>query len=426
MYKKSKKNILSVWSFVQIEFFRYRYRKIIANIKLQNACSGTTKINVFFVFTQSELWGLQSLYSTLSRSTCFNPSVVVMPNFEDRVSHPEKNYHRNLKNFTELGLSVTAGTDENGRVLSFRELSNNQPCIVFFDQPHPNLPKSWKFSLVSKVALICYVPYGFKVANDYQGHFNQKLHNISWRIFCETSWHFQQFRKFGKARALNVVVSGYPKFDSVQIACDDKRYFGEKVNQISDRKILIWAPHWSVLDSYLGYSTFDKYYDYFLRRRDSDSDVFWVFRPHQRLRYQLVETGFMSEVEVDNYYESWRDSPNSIFSEGSDYLGLFMCSDALITDSGSFLAEYLISRKPVLVLKSAKSVGYNEFGKQIFDSYYHAESVNEIEQFINKTLTAGFDFKASDRLQVLELTRPHKNQSPTEIIYQELCRILKT
>ena len=58
------------------------------------------------------------------------------------------------------------------------------------------------------------MPYGFKIANFQQAHFNMELQNSSWKVFAESSWHKDQFVKYGAMKGRNVITSGYPKLDN--------------------------------------------------------------------------------------------------------------------------------------------------------------------------------------------------------------------
>jgi CDP-glycerol glycerophosphotransferase (TagB/SpsB family) len=86
--------------------------------------------------------------------------------------------------------------------------------------------------------------------------------------------------------------------------------------------------------------------------------------------------------------------------ESGDYFKLFAGSTALITDSGSFLAEYLPTQKPVLVLESESSVGYNEMGQKIVDAYYHAKTAQEVRSFISENIELHIDPKRKDRERI--------------------------
>jgi len=49
----------------------------------------------------------------------------------------------------------------------------------------------------------------------------------------------------------------------------------------------------------------------------------------------------MTLNEVESYYAEWHNLSNGFVYDEGDYFNIFKSSDALITDCGSFLAEYL-------------------------------------------------------------------------------------
>jgi len=282
------------------------------------------------------------------------------------------------------------------------------------------LPSSWMFEVTSRTCLICYVPYGFKVAKSYQAHFNLALHNISWRIFCETEWHHSQFVKLGRRAASNVVVSGYPKFDAFRPDWQPINPCIREITRSKFTKIIIWAPHWSIQDKSLGYSTFDLYFEKFQSLVEKHRDIFWAFKPHQRLKYHLRVTGFMGKTEIASYFEFWKLGANTGMFDDGDYFDLFKNSNALITDSGSFLAEYLPSGKPVLLLNSRTTVGYNEFGKKLVDQYYSANDWQGVETFVNDVIINEKDGMRQGRTDLIPLVMPRKGKKVGRFISENI------
>ena len=140
-----------------------------------------------------------------------------------------------------------------------------------------------------------------------------RLHNIAWKVFCETEWHHEQFSKLGQRNASNVIVSGYPKFDTYRNPKKIVPRAQWKKPASNYNHTVIWAPHWSIRDEFLGYSTFDLYYKKFQNIAKKNKETLWIFKPHQRLRYHLYESGFMQEEEVDAYYQFWLDGENTDF-----------------------------------------------------------------------------------------------------------------
>jgi len=355
------------------------------------------KIKVAFFVTQKQLWCSQTVYDNFLRDDLFEPIIVAFPNFEDGIINKNNTCKDNYDFFSNRKMNVIFGYDINNE--HFLKLDSIDADIIFYDQPFPGLPNNLLWYEASKKSLVCYIPYGYKIAKSYEAHFNSELHNNCWIIFAESIWHKDQFKKFGRKKGENVIVSGYPKLDAYNNL--NKKYKENK------NKTIIWAPHWSIKDKFIGYATFDKYYNFFIRQAISNKDIFWVFKPHQRLRHYLEEIRFMTKKDVDEYYESWSSLPNCRFFNDSDYFDLFKESDALITDCGSFLAEYLPTRNPILLLVSNNSVGYNEVGNILVSTYYKAFNENDIKDFVNNVVVNGEDLLKKKRLENLNLVKPN-------------------
>ena len=69
-----------------------------------------------------------------------------------------------------------------------------------------------------------------------------------------------------------------------------------------------------------------------------------------------------------------------------DYIDLFLSSDAMIHDSGSFLAEYLYAEKPVMYLKRENNNHFNKFGQDILKSIDIGKSFEDIRAFVDNLL----------------------------------------
>jgi hypothetical protein len=347
------------------------------------------------VFTQPSLWGLQSLYDALKRDPRFQPTVIVMPNTEGPIDTWPQSFEDNWEFFVSRCPSPIAGWSEKDGFRSPRRIWR-KPAILFIEQPSLHLTSKWSLREISKRNLVAYVPYGFKVASVESDHFNLPLHNAAWRVYAETQWHKEKFAEWGKRGGKNVVVSGYVKFDQYLGLLDEKVR-----NRATDTPTtIIWAPHWSVRDNYLGYSSFEQFHQLFVDMSVQYPGITWVFKPHPRLRFQLVHSRLFTEQQVDAYYSWWNLQHNTSLYESGDYFKLFAESAALITDSGSFLAEYLPTQKPVLVLESESSVGYNEMGQKIVETYYHAKTAQEVRRFISENIELRIDPKRRDRERI--------------------------
>ena len=412
-YKVTKKILLNLKIYLIIK----NQKK---NLNLINKRKFKKPIPVFFIITQAELWGYQSLYEEFDKDYYFEPYIVVMPDTSDEICDYKKSFEKNLKVFEGYKLSILKGYDQRFGIKKFRSIVFNSPSIIFFDQPNPKLPNDWSIYSVSKSSIIYYVPYGFKLGTNYIGNYNQLLTNSAHKLFCETSYHYSFYKKYGVRKAKNVVISGYPKFDELKKNITLDIDIKNKIKDKKFKKIIIWAPHWTINSTKHGYSTFDKYYDYFLKLKLKRKDFFWIFRPHQCLKQELVKKNFMTKNQVNYYYSQWNDSHNSIYYIKNDYFNVFKYSDALITDCGSFLAEYLAFEKPILHLDSQKSRGYNDIGLKILKTCYSSVSQGEIDFFINKVIDEDIDDLAESRKELKNNLLNIKDEKCASIIFRDI------
>jgi len=110
---------------------------------------------------------------------------------------------------------------------------------------------------------------------------------------------------------------------------------------------------------------------------------------------------------------------NTQLEEG-EYDDLFLQSDAMIHDSGSFLAEYLYTQKPVLFLMKDKSESnLNEFGLKALEACFKANSQIEIEEFIKSVLNEELDMSSvHQNFYDSEINQYFKDGYPSEKIVQ--------
>ena len=92
---------------------------------------------------------------------------------------------------------------------------------------------------------------------------------------------------------------------------------------------------------------------------------------------------------------------NITFDMNPSYQDSFLNADALLADAGSFLLEFLPSKKPILYLTHSECRGLNESAKFIHESHYVASDEQDIDDFV-KMLLANDDPKYDLRMQALK------------------------
>ena len=115
--------------------------------------------------------------------------------------------------------------------------------------------------------------------------------------------------------------------------------------------------------------------------------VQFAFKPHPILRYNL--RNYWDDERIAEYYGKWETGSNTQLETGG-YQGLFMHSDAMIHDSGSFTIEYLYAHKPVMYVVKEKANNHTDhqtpLGIGAFNMHYHGYSKEDIRKFVEQVI----------------------------------------
>ena len=118
-----------------------------------------------------------------------------------------------------------------------------------------------------------------------------------------------------------------------------------------------------------------------------------AFKPHPSLMTQLYSHPDWGKERTDQYYELWQQMPNTQLETGQ-YADLFMTSDAMIHDSGSFAVEYHYSQNPVMFMSKDMDdtlSTQSDFGKQAYAMHYIGADEQDIRHFIDDVVLGGND-----------------------------------
>ena len=132
-------------------------------------------------------------------------------------------------------------------------------------------------------------------------------------------------------------------------------------------------------------------------------EIEWIFKPHPLLRLGIQRSGFMSDAEIDKYYQEWESIASHCYD--SDYQDLFLDSRAMITDCGSFLSEYGATGRPVIRLISSVNIR-KPIAKlnELYESYYQVHDLEELRMTLELVVENGQDPAREKRLSALEKT----------------------
>lgn len=384
-----KKELYSVKQKTYDQWYKKRLfkRMQVKHAELIEQVKGKQKIRVVFLAIHESVWKVDPVFKKMLEDPFFEPEILICPYTVYGEERMLEDMQQAYNYFISKGYPVQKSRKADGSWITLDEL---KPDIVFFTNPH-NLTRKEYYEDAYLNYLSCYVPYSHDVSryNNYISQYNQIFHNAMWKIFIPHDEDYRIFKNNSITKAHNTFITGYP-------SCEALFYLEDIDNPWKNihkkTKKVIWAPHHTIDSPELPYSNFLELSAEFKNLAiELENDVQFAFKPHPLLKSKLYNHPDWGVQKTDSYYEFWRSSDNTQLELG-DYTGLFIHSDAMIHDSGSFLAEYLYLQKPVLYLCNENTEVYlNNFGIKAKESCLQGESISDIrcfiEQLINDTLS---------------------------------------
>ncbi|WML90406.1 CDP-glycerol glycerophosphotransferase family protein [Thiothrix lacustris] len=358
------------------QHMRKKHQEILKGLK------GKEQIRVVFLAIHKSVWKVDPVFKKMLADPYFEPLILVCPytSFSDERMREEMEDAYNY--FFEKGYPVQKSLKSDGSWVKLEEVN---PDIVFFTNPH-NLTLPEYYDKAYKNYLSCYVPYHHEIGSygDNIAQYDQVFHNAMWLIFSSNESSYDMFKKKSTNKAKNVILTGYPAMESILEKLDTQEYL-DKWKSNDNRVRIIWAPHHTIDSPELPYSNFIKYAMNFKEMAVLyQNQVTWSFKPHPILKTKLYNHPEWGKEKTDEYYLFWKNKSYTQLDEG-EYSDLFCSSTAMIHDSGSFLAEYLYLKKPVLYMLTQENNDqyFSPFGIKALKSCRHAREFNQIVDFID-------------------------------------------
>lgn len=375
-------------------------------------------IKVAFFLTHESVWKYEVLYDLMLQHPRFEPKVFVCPVVNFGMENMLFEMDKAFEAFKNKGYDVIKTYDkETGKYIDVKKTF--APDIIFFTNPYETL-QDYRFYIKQfPKTLTCYVPYGVTTIN-YEFAYKLDFHNLVWKFFLETPIFKEKASKKQRNKGRNNIVRGYPGFDPFLIKKTQNNILWKNSN--SSLKRIIWAPH-HLMNELNKMSNFLEYYDFFLELAHNYKDKIQIaFKPHHLLRVKLEKDSNWGKEKTDLYFNKWLNLENGQFENG-DYVDLFLTSDALIHDCGTFIAEYLITGKPSLFMVRDESVMdyWNTFGEKAIAVHYQSRNKKQVIDFIeNVVLKENDPLKEERNAFVKNALLPKNNLTASENILNYL------
>lgn len=378
---------------ILIPYLRLCYFLVLFRLRVK---AKQNPINVYFFVSEIAKWKAQTLYELLALDNRFVPTICVYPMLKDLDLTPLQ-----ISDLLEEKLSFFR--NKNMRVANIWnidvgciDMSFFDSCgLIFYQQPW-DAPPAPSPIYVAQRYLTFYMPY-FLINN-----YSKKLelcmslqrHVFGYIVLSEAirEFYYKEICKYKFAG--KILGLGHTSTDGFHTIKRTKKDF-----------MVIYAPHFSfpckTNKRALYYSTFLDNGELILEYAKSHRDVKWGFKPHPRLRFELEATGVWTKEKIDSYYKEWETIGEYCYT--SDYQELFINSDIMLTDCGSFLTEYACTGNPIVRMVSPLlSLSPNPVIEELYSSYYCTHNNAELEDTLNILILQKKDPKKQLRQSAIE------------------------
>lgn len=406
--EKSRYKELYYMSYFSKNYFLKAKKKII--MQNENRLKHKKNINIGFVTYSASMWMLDPIYKKLLKNDKYNVELIIarfqMPSKEaiEKTYIQTKEYFSNVLNYQYI-------TPDS------KDFCVDKYDILFYCTPFDFYDKCLNVRDIKQKTLICYSCYSYMLAEKLE-KLDLPIYLLSWKLFCDSAFYKKLIETKSRIYTNNAFYCGFVKMD--------KFYFFSNRHK-KKQKFIIYAPHHSLSNDRIRFSTFDKNYRIILELVDKYKEVKWVIKPHPLLKAQCIRVGlFHNEAEYDDYLGDWMKRPNAEVNENGEYIDLFLQSDGIITDSVSFMAEYQFTKKPFLLLKSGYEK-YNDFGNKIAKILYSCagDDIKSIERYVNNIID-DIDPMKNKRIDFFERELNYykmTGMTATDFIYKQITSI---
>ena len=378
------------------------------------------KIRVVFLVIHKSVWKVDSVYKKMSEHPLFEPLIVVCPDIAHGDEHMWSEMNTTYNYFNEKKYSLVSAYNQEKK--EWLKLDSLNPDIIFFTNPH-KLTYQEYYEDAYLNYLSCYVPYHHEIVNNPE-QFNQQFHIAQWKIFSTNESAVQLYKNYYPRYGDNVILVGYPAMEELIDKINNNTY--ADVWKTNDGRLrVIWAPHHSIeMNKNVPYSNFIQHAHLFQELSNKYKDkIIWSFKPHPLLKIKLYEMPHWGKKITDEYYEYWKNNEYSQLEQG-EYIDLFCSSDVMIHDSGSFLAEYLYMKKPVLFNLSPINNGeyYSDFGLDALNSCFLGKTEKDIITFLESNLSISMRKIAESHTQFLNknVVPFFSKEKPSDLIIKSI------
>lgn len=387
--------------------------------KLVSLKHSNRPIRVGFIVCSPAKWSANSLFLALKDNPAFDCGFICCLSDTDlRLKKPKRRLQYNGMREFFAALGPIWHDLYHDKMDRMHDPASIDCDIVFIQQPWgmQDFPR-----LLSGRILSAYLHYGFAIISNDRMQFQlPDFHRYLWAYFAQTEAHARTISADKNETVLlpcKVQAVGYPKLDGYLIPANKNAGHGLWPRSLSKtRKRVIFAPHHAVGAATLNMATFHWSSPTILDLARQYPEMDFILKPHPNLAHAYKNRKNYGGQSYEQWSVTWRNMPNCGVFDSGLYFDLFNSSDLMITDSGSFLAEYLPTGQPIIRLVSSGAQPFNASGQQLNDAFYVADDSTGLQQVFKQIAVGKTDPLASVRQDKRSLILPFDKPAAEMII----------
>lgn len=367
------------------------------------------KIRVLFVFQAASFWpSWETVWEHIITDDRFDVQMILCDD-----GGKEKVQFKTAAKFLEQnGISYKHFNEFN--------ITEFNPHVVFLHTPYDgHRPRS----LHAKNLALCgyrliYIPYGIEISDIPKArsdHFHLSVTNLAWRVYTFSQQIIPYYKMFSRTTGENVRAFGHPRFDVYNQ--DNKPSMPPEIEQrAKGRPVLILKVHFPKKVGGKFITPDVGIYKHFLKKMAEYRGVFVVFMPHPKFYEQLAKY-----ENINTFKNTFKDLENVLEYTDDDYRPVFINADYHIVDRSALMVEAGYTEKPILYVKSSPEEKMTKPVERIVSSYYQADRVAELFDFVETIVMQNADPLRDDRLQVVYDVIPPKDLSSAALIVNDIA-----
>lgn len=391
------------------------------NFRIQNEIK--VKFEIVFLPYKSSMWdSLESIWIAVKEDTDCDCYVIPIPYYE---RNPDKSFGTLQYEGDSFPDYVPITHYEQ------YDFEARKPDVIYIHNPYDQHnyvtsvhPYFYSKELKKKTGLLVYVPYYIAGAYKDIDAFKSKQMTTgaaySDLIIAQSEVHKDLFISSG-INPDNLLVLGSPKADAM-ININERKVCVPDTweTKICENKVIVFN---SSIGSLLSDPNYLKKLDQRLSSVLSVKGISLIWRPHPLLEATIKSMRPKLYEEYQNIYRKVHEHKEAIIDTTSDVYASTIVSDGLISDISSWIRQYIITKKPILVLNGKSEM--REKRISVFDHFscYFINDGFSIKKFCEMILN-GNDVKVEERIHYMNKSIINLDGSSGSKIHDSIKNII--